>query len=293
MESRLTSDRLLQPYFLNTVEELDELARPIAVEYLGRKSKPVSIFVSPANSYPRNYRFKLIPQKILVFSDHGVLQISYPEKRREKPAVSSLEADEILSVKNNMYLLYGKLEIWSAKDNVAPIIDIEYNTVAHYSLRPFVRDLIEQSWSLYQRPEIKLEPDNSYNEFFDISFGFYNGILTEGLHNDETVLSLVYQPEMYKKHLKLFKKKITPATCFAFTNKQLIILQQDIRYRVHHEWLFTFIAWDQCKACKIDKEEFWANCQLQIGNEFPVTFLMDSQTAEHFHETFSKWKPVK
>ncbi|NMB82136.1 MAG: hypothetical protein GYA14_09995 [Ignavibacteria bacterium] len=293
MEYRMTSDRTMHPYFLSTVNELDDTVRPYAEEYLGDHSQPVSIFVSPANMYPRNYRFRLIPQKVLIFSRKGVMQIGYSEKRGGKPTISCLEAEDILLVKNSMYLLYGKLEIWSKKTNASPVIDIEYNTVAHDSLRPYIQTLIEHSWKTHPDPEIHLTPDDSYEKLFNISYSFYNGILTEGLHKDERILSVIFQPEISKKYLKYLSKKLSPTTCLAFTDRQLIVLQQDIRYRVHHEWLFSFFPWFYCGNLNISRDEFGSRCQIEIGMNYLANFLFDSRQMEELQGIYSKWRPGK
>ncbi|GAP22323.1 hypothetical protein [Leptolinea tardivitalis] len=286
----MTSGDLTHPYFLSTVEELDDISRPFAQEFVKMGHKPVTIFVSPANMYPRKYRFRLIPQKILIFSDDGVMQISHPENKNEKPIVNFIESKDILFVRNNIYLLYGKLEIWSGKNITRPEIEIEYNTVAHYSLRPYVRNLIEQSWKNNQNLKSNLQPDTSFEELFKISYSYYNGLLTEGLHKDEEVLSVIYQTEIHRKYWGIFTKKIFPDTCFAFTNRQMIILQQDLRYRVHHEWLFTFISLFQCSDLKISEGESCKICKIDVGQILPLTFLLESHNMDLLQKTYLRWK---
>jgi hypothetical protein len=272
---------------------MDEISRPYAVDFLGEGKQPVAVFVSPANTYPRNYRLRLIPPKILVFSDNGLMQISFPEKKETKPTVSYLNAADILMIKSFLYLLYGKLQIWSVKSEDAPVIDIEYNTVAHNTLHSYVQTLIELSWNQSENFEEHLKPDNSYEDLFKISFSFYNGILTEGLHKDETVFTAIYQPEIYKRHFGLFTKKISPNTSIALTNKQIIILHQDIRYRVHHEWLFTFIPRFRCGDLHVVENNSGAKCQIEISKNFSFDFLLDDHRLQSFQDKYFQWRPQK
>jgi len=165
-------------------------------------------------------------------------------------------------IKLSLILLYGKLEISGVQNEQIIKIEVEYNAVVQESLAPFIRGLIKKTWE--KNPANFPHPtgDAAFSSLGSICFSFYNGLNDEALQPDERVLGYVYQPEIRDSRLKI--KKLFPQTVLTLTDQQLILLQQDLKFKKHYEWIFTFMP--LCRITSIKLAEFmnWQKVSIHL-----------------------------
>ena len=233
-----------------------------------------------------------MPPQALVFTRQGVLYISEPEKKDRVGTALWISSDDIFKIKLSLILLYGKLEIWGNQDAQVSKLEIEYNTVAHHLLAPILRQLIRKTWQKNSRNTANHPQDASFGMFEYISYSFYNGLTIEAIQPDEKVLGYVYQPEIRKPLLKVFYRKVFPQFVLALTDRQLILLQQDLKFKTHHEWIFTFIPLYRVQPLDLEAFEEWMKLTIHLLPESiqqKLEILLDAQNAEKWNHT---WKGV-
>lgn len=283
---------LTHPYVLDSIDQLDEQPALIARKYIQAENPLEGIFVSPANTYLRRLQFRSIPQKVLLFSKNGILQITYPGKKGGIYEESVISASEILYTKNSQVLLYGKLEIWGCTQSNKPIIDVEYNTVSHRLLSPFLRTLIIKTWQNNPSHAKEKPVCQSFQDFIKISFSFYHGLALEGLQKDEKINGFIYQPEIFDRVLGIFKRKQFPTSVIAFTDQQIIFLQQDLSYQTHNEWIFTYIPRHRVAGYEVEPLKIMTKVKLNlasepVGKQLPLMF--DDLNLSAWKEVYETW----
>lgn len=182
-----------------------------------------------------------MPLQTLIFMRDGVLHVTEPTSRGKEGSVQWVPAEGIISIKLSIILLYGLLEIWFFDLGKLSKLEVEFNTVGYPILGPMFRGLLRNTWKFNRLDMTELPRDKTFDEFEKISFSFYNGLKIEALQEDEKLLGHVFQREIKVPWLGIFHRSIAPQTAIAVTDKQIILLQQDLKFTKHHEeWIFTF-----------------------------------------------------
>ena len=141
-----------------------------------------------------------------------------------------MAAEDILMTKLSLILLYGKLEIWGVQGERAIKIGAEYNTVAHRLLAPCLQNLIRSTWEGNPPAEASPLQNETFDELGEISYSFYNGLVSEAIQPGEVILGYIHQPELRNRSMKIFYRKIFGQTVIARTNQQIILLQEDLKF---------------------------------------------------------------
>lgn len=261
------STRTIPPYLVTNLNDV-----PGALIDQIRADLPMGqaisgIFVIPSETYSDGFHRKTNPLQALVFSDKGVLQVFASEEGKNTGSIW-ISSKSVVRIGLKLVLLYGKLEIWSYAGNQIQKIQAEYNTVSHPLLSPYIKTLVRNSWKEPSLPEQKDMHTAIFSEFAHISFSFYNGIMLEAIQPGEEIRAFVYQPELQKKWFKIFTRKFFPKTLGVLTNKQLIFLQEDLSYKAHYEWFFTFIP----------IHRIWKANQEELVHWHKLTFQVDPET---------------
>jgi len=230
------------PYFLPGLNEIPGSLSNLARQYLPAGETVEGVFVIPPKMQAHGFRWRMDPLQALVFTENGVLHVFEAETGEKEGSASWILAEGILKVRLSLILLYGKLEIWGVDGNKVSTIAVEYNTVSHHFLSPLLKALLRKTWVENPISNMPVLPDSTFPGFVNTSFSFYNGLKGEAIQPGESVLGHVYQPELREPVLKIFQRKMFPQTVLAVTNHQLILLQQDLKSKTHHEWIFTFIS---------------------------------------------------
>ena len=89
-------------------------------------------------------------------------------------------------------------------------------------------------------------------------------------------------PNLVRQWLKVFRRKVFPQTVIARTDQQIILLQEDLKYKTHHEWIFTFIP--LYRISRFDREELpdWTKITIHLLPECTgqkIELLLNSRNA--------------
>jgi len=249
----------------------------------------------PADVYPRSLSRRVNPQQALIFTEAGVLQVAGPSKKGQVAKTQWIPVDQILKLRLSMILLYGRVEIWGVLRSNGQVvkIDLEYNTVGQPLLKPMLHALIRKSWNEKGNPAKTHPVDETYSNFVNQSFSFYNALNSVALQPDEKVLGTVYQPEITDPYLKFFRRGVFPQTVVVMTDRQLILLQEDLSFNPHHEWIFTFCAWHQIVDLKEAQQENRRKFSIRLaagGEQDRLTLLLEEKNAQKLR---TLWQLVK
>jgi hypothetical protein len=283
MEPIKGSRRILsRPYLLNEINQLPAGLLELAKQYLPDNQPVKGIFVIPPDSIPRGSRRRILSLEALIFTHQGILHLAGPDRTGRGGSGIWLAGEDILMIKLSLILLYGKLEIWGARQEQILKIEAEYNTVAHRLLDPFLRNLIRSTWQSNQPGEANYHQNETFDELKTISYSFYNGLVNEAIQPGEMILGYIHQAELRKQWMKIFYRKVFPQTVITRTDQQIILLQEDLKFRTHHEWIFTFIP--LYRISRIDREEFQDMMKITIHllpefSQEKMELLLDFQSA--------------
>lgn len=235
-------------------------------------------------SRPKGRRPPPAIQQALIFTREGVLNLAEPFREGRSGKAEWIAAEEILKIRLTLILLYGRLEIWGAHAGQPLKTELEYNTVAHHLLAPALRGLIRKTWQQNAAAKSRPARETTLNGFESVSYSFYNGLRLEALQPEERLLGLIYQPEIRAPRLRFFHRKVAPRTALAITDQQLILLQEDLAYRTHHEWIFTFCPRHRVSYLKQTPMESWQRVSFHLRPESvhqSVDITLESEKAQH------------
>ena len=290
MEPIKDSRRFLsRPYLLNEINQLPEGLLVLAKKYLPDNQPVKGIFVIPPDSIPKGSRRRILTLEALIFTHQGILHLAEPDKTGRGGSGIWIAGEDILMTRLSLILLYGKLEIWGVRQQQALKIEAEYNTIAHRLLAPFLRNLICSTWGNNQPGEASPLHNETFDELSTISYSFYNGLVSEAIQPGEMILGYIHQSELRKQWMKIFYRKVFPQTVITRTDQQIILLQEDLKFRTHHEWIFTFIP--LYRISRIDREEFqdWMKITIHLLPEFSqekIELLLDFQHARKLDDIY-------
>jgi len=273
------SSKSTPPYLTQVLANVPEVLREQISDYLPKGDLVRGVFVIPPEVYSKGFRWELNPLQALVFTQFGILQIFAPDHRHKKREAIWIEGKSVLLIKLKLVLLYGRLEILAESDGNRNKILSEYSTVAHKALSPYLKALIQTTWTASVRNPANVSVP-AFEDFVNISLSFYNGINLEALQPGEMITAFAYQPELGKRILKLFRRKIFPKTLAVLTDRQLILLQEDLKTKAHYEWLFTFIP--RHRVMSIDRTSIKTNETIVLrldsaGHDLDVPLIISAQ----------------
>lgn len=273
------------PYFLPGLNDIPDPLSDLTRQYLPAGETVEGVFVIPPKMQAHGFRWRLDPLQALVFTQKGVLHVFEAEKGEKEGGGTWILAEDILKVRLSLILLYGKLEIWGTGSNQVSTIAVEYNTVSHHFLAPLLKALLRKTWVEKPTSNTSFQPDSTFSSFVNTSFSFYNGLKGEAIQPGESVLGHVYQPELREPVLKVFQRKVFPQTVLAVTNHQLILLQQDLKSKTHHEWIFTFVPGYRISQFSTEGKRDWQKIIFHLAPEFAdqnIEILLEAQNSQKF-----------
>ena len=273
------------PYLLPDLDQIPDPLSDLTRQYLPAGETVEGVFVIPPKMQAHGFRWRMDPLQALIFSQKGVLHVFETEKGEKEGSGTWVLAEDILKVRLSLILLYGKLEIWGAHSNQVSTITVEYNTVSHHVLSPLLKALLRKTWVENPTSNMPVQPDPTFPGFVKTSFSFYNGLKGEAIQPGESVLGHVYQPELREPVLKVFQRKVFPQTVLAVTNHQLILLQQDLKSKTHHEWIFTFVPVYRISQFSTEGIRDWQKITFYLAPEFAdqnIEILFEAQNSQKF-----------
>jgi hypothetical protein len=253
------------PYAVKSIDQLPpSLMNLIKKQFLVDQSIE-GIFVIPDQPVFPGWRGSAVPLQALIFTRDGVLHVTEPSSRRGEDNVQWVPAEGIISIKLSIILLYGLLEIWFFDLGKLSKLEVEFNTVGYPILGPMLRGLVRKTWKFNRRDMTELPRDKTFDKLEAISFSFYNGLRIEALQAEEKLLGHIFQREIKVPWLRFFRRSIAPQTAIAVTDKQIILLQQDLKFTKHHEeWIFTFCPLYRVVEVKEEPFNQWQKISFQL-----------------------------
>jgi len=280
-----------RPYELKSIDQLPTgLLNSIKRHSLANQSIE-GIFVIPAQSIHSAHMGNQTPLQALVFTDKGMFHVTETSLSRELEGVLWVSAEGIISIKISLILLYGKLEIWFFDLGQNSKVEIEFNTVGYPILSPMLHGLIRKTW---EYNHVKFPDSLIYESIDDLyykSFGFFNGLRLEGLEAEEKIVGYVFQPEIKVPRFKVFHHSIAPQTAIVVTNHQVIMLQQDLQFKKHHEeWIFTFCPLYRIQKVNMEDFGLWKKLSFRLTslNQQDITVILEPPNAQRWRETWEK-----
>ena len=149
--------------------------------------------------------------------------------------------------------------------------------------------MIRSTWEGNPPAEVSPLQNETFDELGEISYSFYNGLVSEAIQPGEVILGYIHQPELRKRWMKIFYRKVFPQTVIARTNQQIILLQEDMKFKAHHEWIFTFIP--LYRISRIDREGFrdWMKITVHLLPERcreKIEIVLDLQVARRLDDIY-------
>lgn len=277
----MSSDREFEnefsfPYLIRNVDQLPSALSELVKQYIPEKLAIDGIFVMPQGLFPRGYRYVLIPIHALIFTNKGVLFLSASTKSGKSAAATWIGTSEILKIKVSVVLLNAMVEIWGVRDGKNTKITMDYSTVGHRLMLPLVFSLLRNMWSKNRIISDSLPVDATFPDFVNTSFSFYNGLTQEAIQPDEKIIGHLFQPEITRPWMRYFKRRVFPKFIFVLTDKQMIVLQEDLKYKVHHEWLFSFVSLSKISSVNFEESDDLIKIAIRHkqGDEFGGIDLM-------------------
>jgi len=293
---KLSKGMLTHPFIVQTLEGLPESLRDIAADSLPPDEEALASFVVPANVFIERKRAnRQVPEQALIFTTSGVLHV-----RADQPPVATfISAKNVFLIQHRLILLYGRLDIldaWESETGQVQV-NVEYNTVGEYLLRPWLTRLIRQTQeneSLYA-----VEPDRTralLDELEERSLKFRNGVSYYGLQPEERILGYVYQPTIFIRNWLGLRRIASPATALFLTDRQVIIEEEEkTDVPGKYGWIFTYIPRSRIRSIETIMREDLAELHFHLGNgefTFAHTLVLAGDSVQDWLRLWDKYHPV-
>jgi hypothetical protein len=240
------------PYPIQNLNELPLPLMQLANQYTHLFDSFDFMMVVPNQSFLKGlFGRRFVPQQALLFYPEGVLHLQDAKPQERAGKATLIEARDLRRLRSSLLLLYGKLEISAKKDDTTQEIEVEYNTIAHDRLKPFIQRLLRCSWAGSPAVPVDL-PRFELPEVAKLPFKFQSGLRVYGLQPQEELCGLVFQPEILEPRLGFFRRKISPNTLIALTDRQIVLIQEEIASTSNYGWVITY--WPRQHVKKIHAE---------------------------------------
>ncbi len=233
------------PQILSNVEELPlDLLELFKTKARVKTGINLIIYIPPQRFLKRFIGSRFVPEQALLFTENMVIQIQAKNEEKLEGTVKTIRAEDISYIRMQLLLLYGKIDIFQSRNgninskvNDSKLISTEYNTTSFYMIKPGLRDLIRNSWkdgkNGNNEEKLSIDKDSEDAEFKRLPFKVKSGMRYYALHPDENLQKMIFQPE-----IRRFRLKLIPKTLIAFTDKQVIILEDFLSSP--YGWIITY-----------------------------------------------------
>jgi hypothetical protein len=227
------------PYPIKKLEELPESLMQLAYNHIPLFDQFDFMMVVPNQSFLKGlFGRRLVPQQALLFYPEGVLHLQDTSSADRAGKATWIEARHLTRLTNSLLLLYGKLEIMAERGETHQTIEVEYNTVAYDLIKPFIQRFVQHSW--LPGPEAPVDlPCFEPPELAELPYKFQSGLRIYALQAEEELCGFVFQPEISEPRLGFFRRKITPNTLLALTDRQVVLIQEEIASASNYGWVIS------------------------------------------------------
>jgi hypothetical protein len=263
------------PYLVDSLADLPSDLRKLAEQVLEPAEPVNTIFVVPPQTMPKNMDGRggmhRLPEQALLFTAHRVVHVQVADVSGMPGQATWLSIDQLFYVQLIMILLYGRLEFYGVEGNALTSIVVEYNIVAHNLLQPALHGFLRQAWGTASNNEDRTE--TLLEGLGQQSFKFRNGLRRYGLLPGAKLLGFAFQPRIAKRILRMFDRIVTPAALLAFTENELVVIEEGRTTPTSYGWFITFCPRD-CLA----KVETVPNAK---GKDVLIRMRKGSNAANH------------
>lgn len=218
-------------------------------------------FIVPPQAYPKHWFAKrYVPWQALLFKEKVIIHAKDSLILDESGTVNKVSADNLAYLKLNLCLLYGKLDIVCSNGKDATRVEVEYNTVAHNILEPNLERFLKANW---HKSKASSNGKDVYGRLKNIPTKYRNGIYIYVLQKDEVLLDFIYLPKLVHK-IFFSKINLIPDILFAITDRQLVILEEDLSHTSSYTWLLTYIPLNNIRGISFEKQNRFTKVKIKI-----------------------------
>lgn len=288
-------------YFLYPVQSLDDLPAPIneAVRRHLSEAHVRAIIVIPPQDYAirreirrqKNlpFRWRVTPQRTLVFSDHQIVLVEAETNGDLHTLVIPLDC--LVYVNLGTILLYAYLELAWVNGQQIEKRFIEYNAVGEQHIRKQIEQVRAQIAA--DVPRFDNAPDEKTTAHLPFKF---NNYLKFSLLPDEVLLTAVHQPAI-RRGEGWFQPYLSPNRTVAITDTHLIILEEEERKRKSTYGIITrFCPLDRVRQVKFRPAEelCWMYLTLGFGEAAELVEIpLEAANADSLRDTWDMLNQVR
>jgi hypothetical protein len=254
------------PFPVKTLEELPEPLLHLAKAYPQLVETVDFIMVVPHQFFLKGlFGRRQVPQQALLFYPEGILHVQAAASADHSGTATWIEARNLCRLESSLLLLYGKLEIMADKDGQSQYFEVEYNTVGHDQIKPYIQRFLRQSWTDIPTGT---EAENRFTleKLVDLPYKFQSGLRIYAIQAEETLCGYAYQPEITEPRLGFFRRKVTPNTLLAVTDKQVVLIQEEIASTSNYGWVITHYPRHKILQIQADPQNGWQVFHIQSGS---------------------------
>jgi hypothetical protein len=254
------------PFIIKKLDELPEPLLRLAHNYSHLFDAIDFMLVIPNQSFLKGFfGRRFAPQQALLFYPDGILHLQDAPAPDLPGQAVLIEAKNLRCLVSSLLLLYGKLEIFAEQSGSPQKIEVEYNTVAHDLMKPYLQRFLRASWQT--RPAV---PDGLLRfelpQIDQLPYKFQSGLRIYALQPQEELCGVVFQPEIREPHLGFFRRKITPNSLFALTDQQVVLIQEETASTSNYGWVFSYYPRQHIKQIQVNPVNEWQAVQIQAGS---------------------------
>ena len=127
-------------------------------------------------------------------------------------------------------------------------------------MEPELQRFLKASWR-----ESILSGSNKdvYDRLKKIPIKYRNGVYIYILQKDELLLDFIYSPKLVRK-IGFIKINISPNVLIAVTDRQLVILEDDLSVTSSYTWLLTYIPLNNVREISFEKQRRFTKVKVKV-----------------------------
>ncbi len=284
------------PYAVQSLGDLPVSLRQAAEQALETGEPIHSNFVVPAQVSPRGWLgLRYTPEQALLFTSQGVLHVQDGATLGQPAQATYLRADGLLYAHLSLILLYGRLELAGQINGALARIVVEFNTVGESLLQPGLRQLVRQAWgqTTTRAAAGQAQTETVLRELDRLPMKFSNGLRYHGLQPGERLLGFVFQPGIWTRRWRFFRRQVSATTLLALTNRQLVILTENkVGRQANYGWIFTFCPLAGIAGIEPKPFEAWQELQVHLERGSVAVdrrIILESETTLAWQNLWSRY----
>jgi hypothetical protein len=244
-EQSIFTQRTGHPYQVDLLVEMPDGLRQSAEAALPADDPVRMIFIHPPQTVPKKFGsvggMRPLPEQALLFTEQGVLYVLGSRTPGGAAQSTYLRGADLLYVQLIQVLLYGKLEFCGGSTETPTQIVLEYNSVRHDLIQPWLYRLLSLATGLAHPTETAASLDDALVDELGVqSFKFRNGYKELAQQPGDRLLGFAFQPRIMKHFGGFWHWIELPASLIALTESELILIEEGRTNATSYGWFITF-----------------------------------------------------